>query len=301
MVALAGPGSWTNDTNLEPASLAAKAKPPGGFGKRQPEGVISLGYRFMAALARRKKWANPQKAALKDLITSERLEPYRNATVTKTDEAALGLYLWNVDLSSALYADIASVEIFLRNAIDQQFRELFNKPQWYLDSSGAFIPEIGDRAISGLQTAQRWLGRNQPISAHRPGAVVAELTLGFWVGLLEANDKRNGILLDYASTLWLPTGQIGKGLRFGFPGLTQPSRRTLHRHVALLHETRNRIAHHEPIFEGVRRKGASVSDPHVRPEQVFEDLRSVAAALGDIALEWIDKTSRTKSVLIRSP
>ena len=163
-VALAGPGSWPNDTKDEPASVVAKAKPPGGFGKRQPEGVISLGYRFMAALARRKKWANPQKAALKDLITSERLEPYRKATVTKTDEAALGLHLWNVDLSSALYADIASVEIFLRNAIDQQLRELFNKPQWYPDSSGGFIPEIGDRAISGLQTAQRWLGRNQPLS-----------------------------------------------------------------------------------------------------------------------------------------
>lgn len=74
-------------------------------------------------------------------------------------------------------------------------------------------------------------GRNHGTAA-TTGHVVAELSFGFWIGLL-AN--------RYHQSLWVPT------LRHAFPRLS--GRRTqLHADLKRLRKLRNRAAHHEPIF-----------------------------------------------------
>jgi hypothetical protein len=74
-------------------------------------------------------------------------------------------------------------------------------------------------------------GRNHGTGA-TTGHVVAELSFGFWIGLL-AN--------RYHQSLWVPT------LQHAFPRFG--GRRTqLHGDLERLRKLRNRAAHHEPIF-----------------------------------------------------
>ena len=87
-----------------------------------------------------------------------------------------------------------------------------------------------------------------------PSRVVSELPFGFWKYLLS---KR------YESSLWTQC------LRHAFPGL-QPQRRSLvFSSVHESHVLRNRIAHHEPIFN--------------------RDLRADSQRIFSV-LEWIDVT-----------
>lgn len=86
----------------------------------------------MAENARRGQLRRSDKAALKMLLTTGRLEPYRRAAPRKSDEGALLLYLWNADLSGALYTDIAFIEVILRNAVDQALRRLYGRDHWLL-------------------------------------------------------------------------------------------------------------------------------------------------------------------------
>lgn len=266
---------------------------------------MDLVWRAMAAFASDGDFSRSQRAELKTLLSSARLEPYRQAVPRHTDEGALKLYLWNADISSALYTDIAFVEVVLRNAIDTSLRTLFGRDHWYWDPvAGDFIAELSDRSINGLRTAHSWLGKTAPIDTYSPGKVVAELTFGFWAGLPEAGGPRgghNGPFIDYGTTLWLPTGHVGEGVRFAFRGLAQPSRRLAHRHVSLVAEIRNRIAHHEPIFAGLRRKGSQVTDPLISLGEVHENLLELAGWLSPTARTWIERTTIFTAVHNRRP
>ncbi len=266
---------------------------------------MDLVWRAMAALASDGDFSRSERAELKVLLSAGRLEPYRLAVPRHTDEGALKLYLWNADVSSAFYTDIAFVEVVLRNAIDVALRNLFGRDHWYWDPTARdYIAELSDRSVNGLRTAHGWLGKTATIDTYSAGKVVAELTFGFWAGLLEAGGPRgghNGPFVDYSTTLWLPTGHVGEGVRFAFPGLAQPSRRLAHRHVSLIAEMRNRIAHHEPVFAGVRRKGSQVTDPLVSLVQIHDNILELAGWISPAARSWIERTSTFTAVYHRRP
>jgi hypothetical protein len=247
----------------------------------------------MVASARNYRVSNADKAHLQTLLTPGRLDRYRSWTPAKTLGQALQLYRWNTEISAALYADIAVVEVATRNAIDSALRKLHNRDHWYLHpTTDAYIASLGKRGRKGLDQAHRWLGNARPLASYPAGKVVAELTFGFWVGLLDAGDvTTSGTRLDYGTTFWLPTGQHGAGIRFAFAGLAQPSRRTVHRAVSLLVETRNRIAHHEPIIGGVRRKGGAATDPPITLLAIHQTILDLGRWLSPAVHRWVDQTS----------
>jgi hypothetical protein len=67
-----------------------------------------------------------------------------------------------------------------------------------------------------------------------PGRVVAELKFAFWVGLLGP---------QYDATLWR------KCLYHGFPSAGGRPRKAIHGRFNAIRRFRNRVAHHEPIFQ----------------------------------------------------
>jgi hypothetical protein len=84
-----------------------------------------------------------------------------------------------------------------------------------------------------IQTAKDSLIRDR--KSVTDSRLVAELNMGFWLGLLT---KR------YETTLWIPH------LRHAFPRHPNPFTRQLtYECVDRIRNLRNRIAHHEPIFE----------------------------------------------------
>ncbi|MEV6306425.1 hypothetical protein AB0M02_43945 [Actinoplanes sp. NPDC051861] len=196
---------------------------------------------------------------LRRRFSPERLEPYLGAADGDLD-VALDLYAWNADLSADLSTTIGHVEVLLRNAIHQNLtewsEERFGEPKWFLDPGHRLQP----RAVQDIAAARRRATRSG--RPETPGRVVAELSFGFWRFLL-AN--------HYDGTLWRET------LYRAFPG--QARRRPIHDAAAVLHLCRNRLAHHEPVFN--------------RP---VDGIHASAVALADwicpVSRGWIERHSR---------
>jgi hypothetical protein len=202
-------------------------------------------------------------------LSPERLGPYVIAT-GRDPAAALDLYVWNSDVSTALAATIGHVEVVLRNAIHQNLSgwsaRRFGEPRWYLDPGRLLQP----REAEDIRVARRH-ARQGGRHVETPGRVVAELNFGFWRFLLSNH---------YDTTLWRDT------LHQAFPG--QRRRRPIHEAVDLLRLSRNRLAHHEPMFN--------------RP---VADIRITALQLTDwicpVTRDWIERHCRTAQVLGRPP
>ena len=154
-------------------------------------------------------------------VTRERLSRYLSATGQDVSQA-LELYEYNVQLSEILYGILHGLEVTVRNAEHYALTTSYGTAAWY------------DTApLSSYWRDQVDKAKRKPGAAGKPGKVVAELTFGFWVDLLQAaNHKR----------LWMD-----QKLSTAFPNAR--------RHRALIHERlkaiqllRNRLSHHEPIL-----------------------------------------------------
>ena len=119
------------------------------------------------------------KDVYKNLFSSERMNKYFSK-YPNSELYAIVHYHINIQLAEAFYPSLAMFEIALRNSIDRQLNEYFGE-EWYLKFD----------SISGLKNLNRDLilaqkhiiKRNEKVTADK---VVAELTLGFWVKLLNA-------------------------------------------------------------------------------------------------------------------
>jgi hypothetical protein len=166
-------------------------------------------------------------------------------------------------------ATMAHVEVILRNAIHENLSawsaERFSEPRWYLDPGGILQP----RALEEIREARRRAVRRG--RQETPGRVVAELTLGFWRYILSK---------QYDRTLWRTT------LYRAFPG--PRSRRMVYDATTILHLCRNRLAHHESIFN--------------RP---VDDIRFVALVPADwicpVSRSWIERHCEIEAVLDERP
>lgn len=200
-------------------------------------------------------------AAVAALLTPARLSTYLRAT-NGDEQQALRLYSWNVEASAALWGDFAVLEVCVRNAISAQLEKLAGKADWWAS------PVVGLRTEQA-QAVQRAIAslphHGQPVS---PGQVVANLTLGFWTSLL-AN--------RYHQRLWEPA------IKHAFPHLTG-RRGALQQDLESLRRLRNRVAHHEPIFN------RDLATDH-------QTVLDVLTMIDPKASDWLDHDSRIPAVL----
>jgi hypothetical protein len=197
------------------------------------------------------------------VITADRFGTYLAAQAGNVDQA-IRLYTWNVEVSAALWGPLQAAEVTLRNALHQQMRDRYQREDWWDAPSVGLAPEQRRQV---QRAGAKLIRRRQPFT---PGHVVAELSLGFWTGLL---GRGNG----YEHRYWIPT------LRHSFPPY-RGSRVDLHRRVENLRLLRNRIAHHEPIF--ARHLAADHSSILILAEYLHPDVH-----------DWIRSHSRVGDVL----
>ncbi|WP_143261544.1 Abi family protein [Allokutzneria sp. NRRL B-24872] len=183
-------------------------------------------------------------------LSSDRLAPYVFAC--GDDQAhALRLYEWNIELSGALYEALAVVEVVVRNVIHDELTAWHTSrglPGTWLDDPQRQLGEPARRDLAkAKERAQQWRTVRGVREATRPdpppGAIIAELSFGFWSFLLAA---------QYEHTLWTPS------IRHGFPGTNK--RELVQRPLRRLHQIRNRIAHLEPVH--ARNHEADERDMH---------------------------------------
>lgn len=173
---------------------------------------------------------NSSLTSLLDTISVERLRPYG----VEEDDADLALakYLWNTALSEALYPLLQTAEVAVRNHIHLLMLRDCGQPDWLTNPENRF--QLGHRQLRRIAEAQEQLQKKRKRAT--PSALMAELSLGFWVSLFD----------NYG-----PFEQTWRRLlkARAFPNLTEGrTRSTISSGLNRIHELRNRVFHHEPIW-----------------------------------------------------
>ena len=175
-------------------------------------------------------------SALELAISPERLQPYIIRAGGNRHGAIL-VYERNTALSEALYGVIQATEIALRNAIHRVL-SVPHSQMWF-ESVG-----LQGTQLEKITAAKYEICRSR--RALTPGAVIAELNLGFWTSLVSTR---------YEKQLWVPH------LHKAFPYALKPtparptapssplSRAEIFDRLEIVRNLRNRIAHHEPILK----------------------------------------------------
>ncbi|UWZ50092.1 Abi family protein [Dactylosporangium matsuzakiense] len=167
-------------------------------------------------------------AVLERRLSPDRLAPYRQ-DVGGDLRKAFELYEWNARMGATFWRTLGHVEVLVRNAMHDQLTtwslQQHGESRWYLDPGGIFT----DKTTESIEAAVQKLRAKR--RDETTGRVVAELSWGFWRFLL---------ISSYDRSLWLPC------LRHAWPA--HSLRQTLYDPMDRLNDLRNRIAHHEPIY-----------------------------------------------------
>lgn len=203
-------------------------------------------------------------------ISMKRFARYLDAA---GDDVALAriLYEWNVELSAELFKLLSTVELILRNALSSSLSALHRSRggdgNWLLNHAFGLTPHHkrhGDDAIARLSR------RGQTLTLD---SMIPELNFGFWRYLLA---KR------YIAKFW------AAAFRNELPGVGNDEVRGFVSRVGRLHEIRNRIAHHVPIF------GRRLDLGH-------RDCLLVLGAVCPVTAAWAEGVGRLPEVLAARP
>lgn len=177
---------------------------------------------------------NDQKVkAFMAAISKPRLTKYLQES-NGDERHALLLYHWNSQLSQALYLPLQSWEIVLRNKVSQFLAFKYGTSRWHTDARALKNFSANDRRRL-TDTIER-LTRDLAPATPTNDQIVADLSAGFWVS------------------------QFGKnyGAQYGWKNNLKyrvfTNDHTIIREIAdekcnNLLDLRNRVAHHEPIFQ----------------------------------------------------
>lgn len=167
---------------------------------------------------------------LEHILQSERIDRYMPAAGGDR-QRAFGLYLWNCALCEAFLLPLHFAEISCRNAIH---RALVSRcgPQWFESRTLANLLDDRRRAELVDAAGKELRQHGAAMTGHH---VVSGLTFGFWEHLTTKRFER---------FLW------AKGLSPAFPDAPAAKRREdLHGLLESVRRWRNRIAHHQAIFD----------------------------------------------------
>jgi hypothetical protein len=167
-------------------------------------------------------------AAILVAISPDRFQTYLSAAGHDINRA-LRLYLWNARVGEAFHIPIQAVEVALRNGINTGLTNVYT-PNWWECKN--LLDVLDEERKADLTTVFRRI-RNRQQELYT-GEVVAGLSFGFWVGMLDGR---------YNPPIW------GSQLRVAFPYFpVGRSRKSLHGSVRDVATLRNRISHHEPLI-----------------------------------------------------
>ncbi len=200
-------------------------------------------------------------------ITEARFAPYL-AEADDDHDRAVALYVWNAQVSAAMFETLHHVEVALRNAIDAQFAPVIASAPasstWLCD-----LTILNEPSRGRVEETVARIGREGATPTR--ARVVAGLALGFWRALFDKRYDR----------LWV------SHLHRAFPG-GSGSRAEVATLMSKLVPFRNRLAHQETI---IRRPLAG----H------YDDMLQLAGLIDPDARVWIDHVSRVRAVLQDRP
>ncbi len=174
------------------------------------------------------------------VVSQPRLNSYKRFFKAKTMDEAIGLYLWNGEISGCFASHLAYFEVILRNSIHRAMSSFYSRGEsaschWY-DLIRDTLKHASRKKIDDVRKRH---GGGEPCADE----IVASLSFGFWPVIL------NNIAPAHAARLLpaiFPHHPLG--------GMTNGWGDAAGRRIALnfafeLHAFRNRLAHHEPLWK----------------------------------------------------
>jgi len=223
-------------------------------------------------------------SAVAPVLSVARFQPYLDAA-GGSDDLALQLYEWNIAVSAALWEVIAVVEVAVRNAMNDQLTAVCGA-RWY-DNTAV----LDDRSLSAVREAKRRAARGVPTASPlSPGKVISEMSFGSWVAFLDQGGRSaaQGRRLRYHDTLWTPA------LQHAFPAGPGHQRKT-NRGLRTIQSLRNRIGHHEKIFN------EPFKDTQLTLQALHAHCLDVTRWASPDAKAWVAASSRVIAVLAQRP
>jgi hypothetical protein len=202
------------------------------------------------------------------LFSRERMSTYV-ASCDGHFDFAVGLYRWNAAVTAAFWEPIGHLEVALRNALATQFaarhRRLGRGATWLDDLED----ELGQRGRDDVAAARARVRRKGKCASD--GQTISELSFGFWRFLIA---KR-------LTGLW-------PDLTGAFPNAPDRKRETVEGPIARLHDFRNRLAHHQRVWNR-------------SPRERYNDLLTLAGYIDAGLPAWIEGTSLVPDLLGGAP
>ena len=224
------------------------------------------------------------------------------STSNNSHRLARELYVWDRDVAVALFADIAIVEVALRNAIDREATVAYG-PRWFALGG---LPLDG-RSTGALSRAWDDLPSHIKQNSHAPdfpGRLIARLMFGFWRDLFDkggfAGKEPRQTRVDYDDNWRKVLHRVfpgGKGLAREMG--KQYSRDWALRQITEVHALRNRVGHHEPLVRGFPLPGQGL--PRLTADQGHEACMRLARMLDRDLASWLDRNSAVPDLLAARP
>ncbi|MFT4035574.1 MAG: hypothetical protein QM679_08370 [Patulibacter sp.] len=211
------------------------------------------------------------------------------------------LYVWDRDLAAAMLADIAIVEVALRNAMHDALAAVWG-PLWFADPA----VRLDERSAGQLASAWKSLPSNHRgdrSDPQLPGRLVARCMLGFWVNLLDAGDHVGAhprrMRVDY-ERLWRQA--LHRAFRGGRAEARargdRYTRDWAHAIAKNVNTLRNRAAHHEPLVNGFPLPG---QNRRLTAEQGHAEVMTLARMLDRDLATWINQDTAVHRLLATRP
>ncbi|MBQ8760066.1 MAG: hypothetical protein IJZ06_01430 [Bacteroidales bacterium] len=182
------------------------------------------------------------------------------------ESKAVKHYQSNIKLTEAFYTSLSVLEVALRNALSRELKTMTGREDWY--AIFANTPGLTNLNKYITQASKQIAGRHEQITTSK---IIAELTLGFWVSLLNA---------EYERLLW-------KDLRRAFPYIPKKERKRKNVSAPLnrFRAFRNRVYHNESICWNMK-----------RVQEIHDELLLILEWINKDLPEWLTEMDRFENV-----
>lgn len=206
-----------------------------------------------------------------NILSQPRFTTYLQNCNNDRDQA-LRLYQWNLQISSAFLIPLHILEITIRNAVVEALEKSYTQ-NWPWNNNFIYsLPSPSNRYSQRKELLN--VASQQPTM----GKVVAELKFVFWEKMfLQSHDTR----------IW------HSQIKYIFPNSPNTMnafqlRKSIHDGICGIRELRNRIAHHEPIFQ------RNLSND-------FADMHKIISWRNATVADWMNNLQSVQSLIQAKP
>lgn len=234
------------------------------------------------------------------LISPARTETYLNyfsdeCDINIRESQAYQLYIWNIKISAAFLEAICFYEVALRNAIIKALEPTYKVYSILNDNFiRALKPATRDELVKIVNKLSRnkqyeIIFQNQRLVPLRidtqaipPGKVIAELTLIFWENMLSKTHRMRWSTSFNKAFTNIVVADLDERNKIID---------TIHDITGKIRDLRNRICHHEPIF----------NEKNIDLCKLFADMQTVLGYISEDAIPILEQFERVTSLLEFKP